>query len=161
MAGSEVTKVSLYLRHLPSDWLYVCFFSLGHREHSFLLLWISKNGKCSRKSEEIWTAAEAVSLQEKMNFCSFKLCSKQYLSIFIQMYLVWIATVWSLCFMKMYRTDYVRSISKCMQVSFCCLVLDDQWNNTVWCFVGMKANILRIIDFFFIGKVKGNVQILL
>lgn len=61
------------LPHLTSDWLIlnenlVLCFSTGHREHSLLLLWVSEDWRCSREHKEIWTAAEAVSLQEKMNF---------------------------------------------------------------------------------------------
>lgn len=68
--------VKLPVQNTSVEWLIVCkgwffyfCFSSGCREHSFLLLWISEDGKRSRKYKDIWTPAEAVCLQETMKSC--------------------------------------------------------------------------------------------
>lgn len=59
------------LLNTSAQWVYVkdmfCVFSLGHREHSLLLLWIREDWRSSRKYQEIWTAVEALFVQEEMN----------------------------------------------------------------------------------------------
>lgn len=45
--------------------VFFCF-SLEHREHTLLLLWVRQDRSCSRKPKEIRAAAQTLCLQEKM-----------------------------------------------------------------------------------------------